>query len=123
MLLRLPYRAEWQVLVAREAAVHRGPQLTEQVLEVWEAAQPPLPAGEREGGAGAQTRESGLEAAGRQERQGKKGNERRGEGGTQMQHTRPKNSRAHGVMKYVWKGYTNKKNHHPTGFSMTNNKH
>lgn len=35
MLLLLPLRAEWQVpAAAREAAVRRGPQLTEQVLRL-----------------------------------------------------------------------------------------
>nr|CAI9699468.1 unnamed protein product [Rangifer tarandus platyrhynchus] len=33
MLPPLPFRTEWQVLEAREAAVRRGPQLTEQVLQ------------------------------------------------------------------------------------------
>lgn len=50
MLLRLPFRAEWQVLAEREAAVRRRPQLTEQVLEVWEATQPGRRQLEREEG-------------------------------------------------------------------------
>ena len=106
MLLRLPFRAEWQVLAAREAAGRRGPQLTEQVLEVWEAAQPPPPAGERGGGREPKRSEGGrgwgLEAGGGESARARKEGAK-GRGGTQIEHARPENSCAHGAMKYVWK--------------------
>lgn len=80
MLLRLPFRAEWQVLVEREAAVRRGPQLTEQVLEVWEAAQPRRRQLEREEGGVSRKEERGGWRQEAVRAPGQEMKERRGEG-------------------------------------------
>lgn len=96
MLLPLPFRAEWQVLVAREAAVRRGPQLTEQVHEVREAAPPPA------GGTGrGVSRARGLDAGGGESARARKEGSEQKRGHPDPIHP-PKNSRAHGAMKYVW---------------------
>lgn len=63
----------------------------------------------------------GAGGRGRLERQGEKGGECAGEG-TPGSNT-PKELQCTWRDEICLEGYTNKKNHHPTGFGMTNNRH
>lgn len=118
----IPRRVAGPSLAEREAADRRGPQLTEQVLEVWEAAQPRRRQLEGEEGGVSQKGAKGAGGRRRLERQGKKGRS-----GGERGHLNP--TRPPKELPCTWcdeiclEGYTNKKNHHPTGFGMTNNRH